>query len=613
MASRASRIPSKRERIPFYRNVKVIGTLLQLLFLAVVLIGIFIVYSNISSALQRSNLPASFRFLGDRAGIPIGESAIRYSTSDTYLRALIVGVLNTLRVALLGIVLASLLGVTVGVMRLSKNWLVSRIAGGYVELLRNTPLAVQLVFWFSAVLVPIPPRITNPIELPGGIMFSQVGLALPWLQPSYNFNRWLPWLLGAMAVFVVFYFFQRRRLEHMDRPGRAWRTPLLLFLLIAGGGYVVASLNSSVPEGTVIDFDPDRGRGDVFIDRDGDGRLGRDETPLVGAEVMVRIDEGIIQTNTSNFIESRQMVYSTFRFPALREHEFTSARLEFANPEDAERFDIHVLTFPTVGVIYEDRNGNGEYDPGEEFVAGDGPVAGFGGVPIVLRVEGFERRVITNRDGRFRLPIFESPAVLEAVAEEAEEQQPAGGGGGLGSLFGPPGGAEDEVSELAAAAELLPSGPLVVSVPSVPRSDYTGGVTLSAPYLALLLGLVIYTASFIAEVVRGGILAVPKGQREAAKAVGLSDSQTFRLIVFPQALRIILPPMISQFLNLTKNSSLAILVTFQDFFAISNIVANQTGATIPVILIVIGGYLIISLTFAFILNIVNDKLALVER
>lgn len=160
---------------------------------------------------------------------------------------------------------------------------------------------------------------------------------------------------------------------------------------------------------------------------------------------------------------------------------------------------------------------------------------------------------------------------------------------------------------------MLPTGPLVLSVPTIPRSDYEGGVRLTAAFMALLLGLVIYTASFIAEIVRGGIQAVNKGQREAAKSLGLSDAQTFNLVVFPQALRIILPPLISQYLNLTKNSSLALLITYPDFFAIGRIVANQTGATVPIILIIIAGYLTISLIFAFILNIVNERLALVER
>jgi general L-amino acid transport system permease protein len=147
----------------------------------------------------------------------------------------------------------------------------------------------------------------------------------------------------------------------------------------------------------------------------------------------------------------------------------------------------------------------------------------------------------------------------------------------------------------------------------VPLTSYEGGVQLSAPFLALLLGLVIYTAAFIAEIVRGGIQAVNKGQREAAKSLGLSDNQTFQLIVFPQALRIILPPMISQYLNLTKNSSLALLITFVDFFAIGRIIGNQTGATVPIIVIIIGGYLLVSFVFAFILNVVNARFALVER
>lgn len=144
-------------------------------------------------------------------------------------------------------------------------------------------------------------------------------------------------------------------------------------------------------------------------------------------------------------------------------------------------------------------------------------------------------------------------------------------------------------------------------------TSYEGGVQFSSPFLALLLGLVIYTASYISEIVRGGILAVNKGQREASKSLGLSDNQTFNLVVFPQALRVILPPLISQYLNLTKNSSLALLITFVDFFAIGRIIGNQTGATVPIIVIIILGYLLVSLTFALVLNIVNDRFALVER
>jgi general L-amino acid transport system permease protein len=168
-------------------------------------------------------------------------------------------------------------------------------------------------------------------------------------------------------------------------------------------------------------------------------------------------------------------------------------------------------------------------------------------------------------------------------------------------------------SDVNATFEVLPLRPWVVSTPSVPVTNYVGGITLSTSFLALLLALVIHTAGFIAEIVRAGIQAVPKGQREAARTLGLNPWQTFSIVTFPQALRIILPPMISQYLNLSKNSSLAPLAAYVELFAISVIIANQTGATIPVILIIIASYLIISFTFALILNVVNDRIALVER
>lgn len=126
MATQARRIEPQPDRIPFYRNVKTLGALAQLVFVGVLVLGLLVLYFNVTSALERSRIPASFTFLDARAGIPIGESLIDYNTSDTYARALLVGVLNTLRVALTGVVLATLLGILIGVMRLSKNWLLRR-------------------------------------------------------------------------------------------------------------------------------------------------------------------------------------------------------------------------------------------------------------------------------------------------------------------------------------------------------------------------------------------------------------------------------------------------------------------------------------------------------
>lgn len=160
---------------------------------------------------------------------------------------------------------------------------------------------------------------------------------------------------------------------------------------------------------------------------------------------------------------------------------------------------------------------------------------------------------------------------------------------------------------------MLPVGPLVYSSVHIPVSTYEGGARLTVNYLAMLLALVVYTSAFIGEIVRGGIQAVAKGQREAANALGLSGYQTFSLVVFPQALRIVLPPVISQYLNLTKNSSLATLAGYAELFVIANVISNQTGAAIPIAILLIGSYLAISLTFSVVLNKVNASLALVER
>lgn len=638
MATQARPMGPQPERIPFYRNVKTLGTLAQLVFVGALVLGIVVLYFNVTTALERSRIPASFEFLGSRAGIPIGESLISYNTSDTYARALLVGVLNTLRVALVGVVLATLLGILVGVMRLSKNWLLRQVALVYVETIRNTPLAVQLVFWFYAVLIPLPPLISNPVELPLGGYFSQVGLALPWFYPSYTFNAWLPWLGGALALFVVLYLFRRWQIRRSERPGNAWLVPLVAALVVAGVGFPRAS--SPLPGGTATEFSAERGRGTVFVDADGDGERSRDERALPYTRVRVAVPEGILTDNTQTIVESRRRTGGTFRFPALKEREFGEAEVTFANPEAAQGLAIHYFNFPSSGIVYRDANGNGSYERGEERPGEEGQL-GYNGLTMRLRVVDFTRTLTADRTGQFRVPQLESQAQLDAAAaaaqpdpaEESEAEAPSegragspadlfGGGeaeeeGGSSSpadLFGGSDAATDEEAPgVEATVTPLPSGPLVLSSPTVPVTSYEGGVQFSSPFLALLLGLVIYTASFISEIVRGGILAVNKGQREASKSLGLSDNQTFNLVVFPQALRIILPPLISQYLNLTKNSSLALLITFVDFFAIGRIIGNQTGATVPIIVIIMAGYLLVSFSFALVLNIVNARFALVER
>lgn len=601
--------PGAPARIPFWRNVKTIGILAQVVFAVLVVIGVAILWNNVASALSRSNLPADFGFLDSRAGIPIAEQPIPYSPADPYWRAILVGILNTLKVALVGVALASVLGVAIGVGRLSGNWLLRQISTWYVEILRNTPLAVQIIFWYTAALATLPPTITAPIRLPGGFYFSNRGLAFPFLYPGFGFRLWWPWLLGAIVVFVAVFVWRRRRLARSERPGRAWPLALVAAVAVGGGGYLVAQQGTTSPADLAVDLTLNRGRGVVFQDIDGDGVHDEREDTFGYVPLTVTIEEGVLEARSQNLLEQRRVKPSTLRFPLLERGEYQDVELTFVNEEDADRFDVHWRTEPSIGILYVDRNGDGAWQEGEEL---DENGVGFRNVRTELRVTGFERRTVADRDGVFRIPGFE-PIGATAATEEADE----GGGGagfGVGGLFGAPaGGGDADGPRLEGDVTVHESGPLVWSTPAVPVSNYEGGFRFTPSYLALLLALVVYTSSFIAEIVRGGIQAVVKGQTEAAKALGLSDGQTFGLIVFPQAVRIILPPMISQYLNLTKNSSLGPLAAYGELFAVSTIVANQTGASVPITLMIIGAYLIISFVFAFFLNIVNARLAIVER
>ena len=155
--------------------------------------------------------------------------------------------------------------------------------------------------------------------------------------------------------------------------------------------------------------------------------------------------------------------------------------------------------------------------------------------------------------------------------------------------------------------------PLVLDVPVLKGFNFQGGLRLTTEFTALLIGLAMYTAAFIAEVIRAGIQAVQKGQIEAARAVGLRYSQILTLIIIPQALRVIIPPLISQYLNLTKNSSLALAIGYQELFAIGKVTINQAGRAVPVFLLIMGTYLAISLLTSLILNMYNKRVQFVER
>ena len=354
----------------------------------------FLVHNTLHNLSVR-NIATGFGFLNREAGFAIGESIIEYTPADTYGRAVAVGVMNTLRIAAIGIVLATLLGTLIGIARLSKNWLIRKLASIYVEVMRNIPLLLQLFFWYAIIseTMPGPRQALKPLP---GVFISNRGVKVPWFE-----GDGLTWLFGGLVLAI-----------------------LAVFAL-------------------------------------------------------------------SRWARKRQEKTGLF-FPVYR----------------------------------------------------------VGGVLILVL-----------------------PVVLWLLSGTA----------------------------------------LTVDMPELKGFNFVGGLTLSPEFAALLLGLVIYTSAFIAEVVRSGIQSVSHGQWEAAGALGLRNALVLRLIVLPQALRVIIPPMTSQYLNITKNSSLAVAIGYPDIVSVINTTLNQTGQAIEGIMIIMAAYLTVSLSISIFMNWYNKRIALVER
>ena len=389
---------NQTSRVPFYRDVKILAIIAQIVFVILVVLTVWVLGQNLSTNLKTRNLSTSFEFLGRTAGFQVAEGSafgVPYSSEDTYLKAIVVGLFNTLRVSILGIVLATILGVVMGVARLSSNWLVNRIALVYVEVFRNTPLLVQLIFWYFAGVLTLP-KVKNAVQF-GGAYLSNQGFFMPWLVQKPDSISFVPvWVVAIIAAGITFILLERRRVN----------------------------LGRSDPAGWIA--------------------------------------------------------------------------------------------FGVLGVVL---------------------IAGY-------------------------------------------------------FLFGQP---------------------LELDLPRTTNFGIAGGASLSPEFAALLIGLVVYTASFIAETVRAGIQAVNKGQWEAARAIGMSYSQTLQLVVLPQALRVIIPPLGNQYLNLTKNSSLATAIGFPDMFNVLNTAGNQSGFNLQTMLIALLVYLILSLTISSFVNLYNRATRLKTR
>lgn len=362
---------------------------------AVIFAGVYLVNNTLYN-LETRNIQTGFGFLEQESGFDINQNLVEYSPASTYGTALVVGLINTLIVAVLGIFFATIIGTVIGVARLSTNWLIAKIASAYVEVVRNIPLLLQLFMWYGVFTTAFPPvrEAWNPI---GSMYVSNRGFHIPVVE-------WAdPFTMGAVALGVA----------------------------------VIAWI-------------------------------------------------GLVQ------------------------------RAKKVQATTGQRPPSHII-----------------------------------GLSLVVAF----------------------PIIAWAV-----------------------GGA-----------------PWDVDAPSLGRFNIRGGLTITPELVALLVGLVFYTAGFIAEVVRSGILAVSKGQWEAGEALGLSRRRILSLIVLPQALRVIVPPTTNQYLNLTKNSSLAVAIGYPDLVSVANTTMNQTGQAIESIALIMAAYLTVSLSISAFMNWYNKRIALVER
>jgi len=382
--------------VPFWRDPDKRAIVFQIVALLLVAVVSYYLFSNTQANLERQSIATGFGFLDKEAGFEIGESLIQYSAADSYADALLVGALNTVKVSFIGIVLTTILGTFIGIARLSSNWLVAKLAGGYIELMQNIPVLLQLFFWYAIFYesFPAPRQALNPFA---GVFLCNRGLifAVPEAHAAHAAMGWA--FVAALAI--------------------GW----------------------------------------------GLNRWGRKRQARTG-----------------------QM------FPAVR---------------------------VTIALVI--------------------------GLPLLVWL-------------------------------------------GYGA-------------------------PTAMDVPVLSGFNFKGGTTVSPEFAALLMGLVFYTAAFVAEIVRAGIQSVGRGQVEAAMSIGLFPGQVLHLVVLPQALRVIIPPMTSQMLNLTKNSSLAIAIGFADFVAVTNTTINQTGQAIEGVALIMLVYLFFSLSTSLFMNWYNKKMALVER
>lgn len=525
------------EIIPFWRDGRVLGVLAQIIFVVLlVLFGRWLVNNtltnlkNLNSQLfcADGSIRCMFDFLQQGAQFEISESPIPYEPTDAYKQAVWVGVANTVKVSVLGIILATILGTVVGIARLSPNWLVSQITKWYIDLMRNTPLVLQLLF--LAVVLRFLPDVKEAISLFGlPVYLSQRGMNYPSLVFMPSFATWLAFIVLAVIQAQVLWVILGRWEEQSGRDSNRslWVLVSVLFILAIGwqtsGAYADNQAFMVAKAARVREFDDLE---DFTSRQFGVNQLQEIKTKIANGQLsQEKVQE--LSLKVCTLADSPSQVNFTAQLQAMNiPHQ----------------------------VVKSDRPDQAI----EAYAAGE-------------------------------CQFFAAPrAILAGVVSALEDS---------GNQF----------------IVSVPERPIRISLPYLEGFNYAGGNKITPQFAAALLGLVIYTGAFIAEIVRAGILSVSRGQSEAAKALGLSESQRLRLVILPQALRVIIPPLTSQYLNLAKNSSLAQFVAFPELWTVSYTIGNQSGQNLQIVLIVMATYLTVSLLISALLNWYNQRVALVER
>lgn len=571
-ASQSTESPTRRSPssiLPaFLRDIRVLQIIGQIVFLIVLIALASSLVTSIFSSLASKNLTPNFAFLSNRSGFDISEHPDWYSSNSNYGDAFVVGVINTLRVVSVGLVLSTILGVLVGIFLLSNNFLIRNISKGVVELLRNTPLLVQLFFWYFIVMLSLP-------ALPQAITLPAEGIAV---------------LPVRLLLYLIIYFFGWRSVRNypMQAPRRIMTIVGMVAAFVAievafwlwGSVYASGSFTNvgfliyaaiSLALIAVIWFRAPA----AFKWR----VLGLAVGQLIGG---LAFYFGVIP-NTGIRLELYPAVYISVRGFVFPEFLPTTRLADW-------------LIFVVVGIVAAAAIwiyfGRINETTGSTIRRGLYAVIAI----IVFTVLGWI--VAGLEPAPSTIPVMNEEGVTSYVTLD-----------------------EARASGLLTRADqqLYSTQPLLILRPEVRRNrvgiinGFDAGSPVTPEYMALLVGLVVYTAAFIAEIVRAGILAVPRGQIEASRALGLSTAQTLRMVILPQALRVIIPPLGNQYLNLSKNSSLAVALAYADVLLITQTIMNQSGQSVTGITMIMLVYLSISLAIAAVTNYFNKRFQLVTR